>query len=245
MYCSRVTAMAAVALSLGMSATASAADLSLPTKAPPAPAPAVAHSWAGFYLGGHFGYGWAFPQITEDFTFTTVGNPPRPRGILGGVQGGYNWQSGSWVYGVDVDFTWSGVKGSSTCVVPFGTLTCTGLPDEYSTINARFGYAIDRSLFYVKGGPAWMDEGFRHLSITTPTCVGTPCTGNNATWGWTVGAGVEYALNRNWSLRGEYDFLDFDHSERVTVSNGASADIFSLTRTFHLLKFGVNYNFGA
>ena len=40
-------------------------------------------NWSGFYVGGHFGYGWAFPEITEDTTGTKVGNPPRPKGIFG------------------------------------------------------------------------------------------------------------------------------------------------------------------
>src|SRR5258708_10791560 len=97
---------------LGCVSFASAADM--PTKAPVYSAVVPAVNWTGLYIGGHFGYGWAFPEITEALTGTTVGNPPRPRGILGGVQGGYNWQSGSWVYGIDLDFTWSGVQGSST-----------------------------------------------------------------------------------------------------------------------------------
>src|SRR5581483_4419430 len=66
--------------------TAFAADM--PVKAAPA---APIWNWSGFYVGGHFGYGWAFPEITEDAPGARIGNPPRPKGILGGAQLGYNW----------------------------------------------------------------------------------------------------------------------------------------------------------
>jgi len=231
-----VAAMAAAVLG-GIPALA--ADM--PVKAPVV---APAFNWTGFYVGGHFGYGWAFPEITEDVTFTKVGNPPRPRGILGGVQAGYNWQAGSWVYGLEGDFTWSDIKGSSTCVIPAGTLACSGLPDLFSTVTGRIGYAMDRALYYVKGGAAWMSEDFRHLSITIPTCVGSPCTGSNSTWGWTIGAGAEYAFDPRWSLRLEYDYLDFGSKEHVVVTNGATSDAFDLTRTFQVIKVGLNYKFG-
>ncbi len=233
-------AVAAAALS-----AAPALAIDMPVKAPVyKAAPAPMFNWTGFYVGGHVGYGWAFPEITESTTGTPVGNPPRPRGILGGAQLGYNWQAGNWVYGLESDITWSRVAGSSICVVPGGTLNCRGEPDLYSTVTGRIGYAADRSLYYVKGGAAWMSEGFRHLSITIPTCVGTPCTGSNSTWGWTIGAGGEYAFAPNWTLRLEYDFLDFGNKEHVTVTNGVSADNFELTRTFHLIKLGLNYKFG-
>lgn len=224
-----------------LSGAAFAADL--PTKAAPSVAPLW--NWSGFYVGGHFGYGWAFPEITEDATGTRVGNPPRPKGILGGVQVGYNWQSGRWVYGVEGDFTWSDVKGSANSVVPAGVINAQGLPDDYSTITGRIGYAVDRSLFYVKGGAAWMNERFKQLSVTVPNCVGTPCTGSNDTWGWTVSAGAEYAIDPRWSARLEYVYMDFPTHEHVVTSNGVSTNSFHLTRTFSLIKFGLNYRFGG
>jgi outer membrane immunogenic protein len=224
--------------------SATAADL--PVKARPAPPPAVAAwSWAGLYVGGHFGYGWAFPEMSEGLTGVAIPNPPRPRGILGGVQAGYNLQAGPWVYGIEADYTWSRVAGSSDCVVPQGVVNCRGEPDTYATVAGRLGYAADRTLWFAKGGAAWMDEGFRHLAVTIPTCAGTPCTGSNSTWGWTVGGGVEYAFDPNWSVKLEYTYLDYPKLERVVVSNGVSQDIFDLTRTFHLVKLGINYRFSS
>lgn len=220
-------------------APAIAADL--PLKA----APLTIWNWTGFYVGGHFGYGWAFPELTQVPSGVAIINPPRPRGILGGAQAGYNFQSGSWVIGIEGDYTWSRVAGSSNCVVPQGIIDCKGEPDTYATIAARLGYAVDRTLWFAKGGAAWMSEGFRQLAVTIPTCVGTPCTGSNSTWGWTAGGGVEYAVDSNWSVKLEYTFLDYPTEERVTVSNGVSQNVFDVTRTFHLIKAGLNYRFGA
>jgi outer membrane immunogenic protein len=232
-----------VAIVAILSWPALAADM--PTKAPPLAPPAPAPSWTGFYFGGHFGYGWAFPEITADFTGTAVGNPPRPRGVLGGVQVGYNWQTNHWVYGLEGDFTWSDIKGTSNVVGPVGILNAQGLPDDLSTITGRVGYADMRMLYYIKGGAAWMSEKFNQLSVTTPNCVGTPCTGSNDTWGWAVGAGAEYAIDPHWSIKLEYNYLDFPRHEGVTTSNGVSTNSFHLTRTFDLIKFGLNYKFGG
>lgn len=219
-----------------------AADM--PVKAPVAPIIPI-WNWSGFYVGGHFGYGWAFPEITEDAFGTKVVNPPRPRGILGGAQLGYNWQVGSWVFGLEGDYTWSDIKGSSNVVAPAGILNAEGLPDSLATFAGRFGYAHERLLFYVKGGAAWMSEDFKQLSVTVPICVGTPCTGSNKTWGWAVGVGGEYAFDPHWSVRLEYSFLDFPSNEHVITSNGASTNSFHLTRTFDLIKFAINYRFGG
>jgi outer membrane immunogenic protein len=224
--------VAAVAVSPAHAGARGAPDHSVPAAGSP-----VAHNWAGLYGGVHAGYGWAFPDIASG------ANPPRPKGILGGVQAGYNWQWTTWVLGIDGDFTFSEVAGSSNNPVPGGTLIARGLPDKYATLAGRAGYAVDRSLFFVKAGPAWMSENFKQIATGGAFCTGTPCTVSNNTWGWTAGAGAEYAMTEKWSVKLEYSFLDFPKSERVAVSNGVSQNIFNITRTFDLLKVGVNYKF--
>ncbi len=36
----------------------------------------------------------------------------RKHGFVGGAQGGYNWQSGCTVLGIETDWSWSGLKTS-------------------------------------------------------------------------------------------------------------------------------------
>jgi len=239
----RLCAMTAVVLGLGMT-SAAAADLAarpVYTKAPPV---APIYDWSGFYIGGHIGYGWADPNIMLPGGASII-NHPQPNGFLGGGQVGMNWQRGPWVFGVEADASWGDLDETRICTqIPTGlTLSCRGAPKYFGTLDGRLGYAIDRTLLYVKGGAAWSHEDFTQIGITVPTCIGTPCTGSAVQWGWNVGAGIEYGLTSNWSAKLQYDFLDFDHADMVTVTNGVSANVFQITKTIQTIQLGVNYRF--
>lgn len=210
-------------------------------KAPPAVAPV--YDWRGLYIGAHVGYGWARPDIIP--LVGSVTNTPRPAGVLGGGQIGYNFQTGAWVYGIEADTSYGDLDDTRTCVgQPSGvTLSCRGAPKYFGTIDGRLGYAINNWLPYVKGGAAWSHEDFTQLFNVGTVCVGTPCTGGGNQWGWTVGGGLEYGFASNWSLKVEYDFLDFDHSDTVTLSNGASTNTFGVTKTIQKAEVGLNYRF--
>jgi outer membrane immunogenic protein len=96
---------------------ASAADL--PTKGPAyAPPEAAPYNWTGSYVGGHFGYAWGSDPIdlTPGTAFPTGTVPlslaDNPRGVLGGIQYGTNWQFNRFVLGWDSDFSFSDIKRS-------------------------------------------------------------------------------------------------------------------------------------
>ena len=87
------TVLAGLSL-LALCGTASAADLSarMPVKAPAAAPLSATPSWAGFYIGGHVGYGWndtettivtGTPTFPEGFVINS-----KPKGWLGGGQAG-------------------------------------------------------------------------------------------------------------------------------------------------------------
>src|SRR6266481_6540360 len=95
-------------LATGATAEVRAADYPYPPAYPPpyapppraytVPQPLIDCSWAGPYLGGNLGYSWG-----------SVGNnPAKPSGFAGGVQAGYNWQNGPWVFGVEGDIQATG-----------------------------------------------------------------------------------------------------------------------------------------
>ena len=91
---------------LAMSATAFAADL--PVRGPAiAPAPVfVGMTWTGFYVGIHGGWS----DIRERQAMSspafalTVANSAS--GGLAGLHAGYNFQSGSMVYGIEADIAY-------------------------------------------------------------------------------------------------------------------------------------------
>ena len=97
--------------------------------------PLSSFSWIGPYLGGNLGYEWG----------STSNNPTRPSGIAGGIQGGYNWQSGQFVFGAEAD-------------IQLAAANDTFAPWKFSnpwfgTVRGRAGYAIGSLLLYGTAGP--------------------------------------------------------------------------------------------
>src|SRR5262249_48165161 len=125
------TGLVAIVSTVAMASLAAAADL--PTKAPASVPPAVVpYNWTGSYVGGHIGYGWGSDPIDlAPFTSFAVGTVPgsiadNPRGVLGGIQYGTNWQYNRFVLGWDSDFSFTDIKRSQTLVtLPAGVATAT------------------------------------------------------------------------------------------------------------------------
>ena len=94
-------------------------------------------SWAGPYLGGHVGYAWG----------SVDNNPTKPSGFSGGVQAGYNWQNGPWVFGLEGDVQ---VTGAEETFAPWKFSN-----PWFGTLRGRVGYALSNVLFYGTGGLAF------------------------------------------------------------------------------------------
>ena len=201
----------AVALAVAGGATAAnAADLGYqPRQAYTVNQPLNAYSWAGPYLGGNLGYDWG-----------SVGsNPTKPSGFVGGIQGGYNWQTGPWVFGVEGDLE---LTGADDTFAPWKFSN-----PWFGTVRGRAGYAFSNILFYATAGLAFGElkgETFGGLSES------------HSTLGWTLGAGTEFGLSQNWSAKIEYLYVDLDSSNFVIT--GAKNDY-----RFGLVRAGVNFHF--
>ena len=174
-----------------LSGAAPAADMARPVyKAPPAGVLPVAYDWTGFYVGGHVGYGWAEKDWRDAFGLNLSN---RASGFLGGGQVGFNYQINQFVLGVEGDFSWSGINGSTSTGPLVGAPLGNGFNTDVnwvSTLTGRAGLAFDRWLVYGKGGVAWANDSFSTNRYTLPATVGVKET----RIGWTVGAGVEYAF---------------------------------------------------
>ncbi len=230
--------LASVAVA-AMTGAAAAADLPS-RKAPVAYAPvAMAYSWTGFYVGGQIGYAWgehAGRVTTAGGTF--LGNEKvKSNGFLGGVHAGYNMQSGAFVYGLEADIEASNVRGSTALILSPGDFGKARIGTQGS-IRGRLGFAADRALFYVTGGLAIAD-------INTKVINGAAVDSfSNTRYGWTLGAGVEYALTNNWSVRGEYRYTDFGKQNNTLVASFAGIKVRD-TVTDHAVRLGVSYKFGG
>ena len=216
-----------------------AADLSRPVyKAPPAGALPVAYDWTGLYIGGHIGYGWADKSWQDLIGFGTVSH--KADGFLGGGQAGFNFQTGMFVFGVEGDVSWADLKGGSTTgpllLAPLGANFNTKV-DWTATLTGRVGLAFDRWLVYGKGGVAWAHDTYNTNFYTFPGSVSL----DETRVGWTVGAGVEYAIAQNWTTKLEYNYMDFG-TKNVSFAPFTTT---AIDQQIHAVKFGVNYKFGA
>ena len=192
---------------LGLASGAMAADL--PSRMAPAPAPMIAavpvFTWTGFYAGVNAGYGWNSNSnnntvLVPGIGLVDVGSGGDDGGFVGGGQIGYNYQIGSFVWGLEADLQWADRGGNNGNVLVPGVgvvnLGNGNNSDWFGTVRARAGFAFDRFLVYATGGFAFSDNN------SGGTCsVGAfafDCGSGGDSTGWTVGGGVEWAMPVNW-----------------------------------------------
>lgn len=271
----------AAALLAAVTAPAVAADI--PMKARPAPVMVEAWNWNGFYLGGNAGYSWGRSRTTVDYFNAATGAaivPPagsvtsadfKLNGAIAGGQIGYNWQSGSWLLGLEADAQWSGEKGSGAflcaagalapgaCLpgltfVPPGlvgtTVTLNQQIEWFGTFRARGGVLVAPSiLFYVTGGLAYgsvKSDGVLGAVAANGAALVAAFSSKGTNLGWTVGGGVEAHLGGNWTAKAEYLYMDlgtFNSTVAINVVPTTIGANISSRVTDHVARVGINYHF--
>jgi opacity protein-like surface antigen len=218
-------------------------------KAPPSVA-FQPYSWSGLYIGGiigtAFGETTTFVPAQIGFLFSQLNEQAlvNSSGILGGIEAGYNYQTASWLLGIESDIAWTNLRGSKFCFT-FGLAASDSCSVDrlspVATITSRFGYTWDRVLVYMKGGGAWTDGSF---SIKyNPTGAGTSY--GDSMLGWTVGGGLEFGLTPRWSVKAEYDYIDFGSRTQAVgaVLGPFAVPVVRTTENLSEVKFGLNYRF--
>jgi outer membrane immunogenic protein len=237
-----VACVAVAGLSVGFSGAAAAADLS-PVYTGPAPLP---FTWTGVYFGGNAGYGWQSSSddiVLTNPSATTVGL--KESGGFVGIQMGYNYQIGLLVLGLEGDVQAANIKNSFTRVIdPAGdSLNASGNVDEFGTIRGRIGAAFDHFLVYATGGAAL--GGISNTLNVTSTGGFASLQNDSTQLGYTIGGGVEYAVDQNWSIKGEYQYISFG-SESLSpagTANTVATTSNSITTDIHTVRIGVNWRF--
>jgi outer membrane immunogenic protein len=240
-------------------APAFAADM--PVRAPVyKAAPAPMFSWTGCYLGAHAGYGWGkdnngFGNAVFDGDFAPELGPynQRTSGGLAGGQLGCNYQGPTnWVVGLEGELSWSGVKGSLTTPedgADPGTFTRFQTRNRWDgDVAVRLGYAMDRSLLFGKVGAAWGNFRYTETHDDFPTihaCALCSVNINGTRAGLLLGAGWEYALQNNWTVKVEYNYINYGSHTIPYPSTGGSATSFPVHDTENVIKVGVNYLFSS
>jgi outer membrane immunogenic protein len=184
---------------------AGAADLAVQAPVYKA-APPVYSDWSGFYIGVHGGYGWGDMSFDSPFGYTNG----KPKGGVFGGQAGYNWQFGSFVTGLEVDYSGADLTDSSgTIFSPFFNRETK--VDQLGSARARVGYTVLPDLLvYGTGGLGW-----GHTEVNESLNFGRfgiAGSSDVSSVGWTAGAGLEYKLYGHWLVRGEYLHYDLGKS---------------------------------
>ena len=203
----------AVALAAVLTASATASSPVLSADLPPSPLAPVYEQplppenvFEGWYLGGTVG------GATVSYDFSPASGSIDSSGVLGGVIGGWSWQRGPVVVGIEGDFLGADISGSRH--FNGGANLASPNIDAMADLRLRAGYAITpRVLVFGTFGGAWANAD---LPIQGPGGGG----GNADFFGWSAGGGAEVALNPNWSARFDYQFTDFD-SKKVNYPGGS------------------------
>ncbi|OJW61469.1 MAG: hypothetical protein BGO65_10695 [Afipia sp. 64-13] len=201
------------------------------------------------------------------------------KGAIGGIQFGYNFQTApQWVVGVEADFNGLDLKGTADSTFRLGMglgasqivgLVANEKADWFGTIRARIGWVPEEKLLvYGTGGLAYgqirqsvvfnappnfsggsgtYGVGFQCSATGLDCFVGSS---SRTAVGYAAGAGLEYAISRNVTLRAEYLYVNLGktstRASAVTpqipyapasfVANFGDFD-------FNVVRAGLNYRF--
>jgi outer membrane immunogenic protein len=240
-----IAAAAAFAVASGaMIGQASAADLDFMPAPPP---PVFVPTWAGFYVGGHIGYGEGDFDVRQDLDYfdnVNAGlndsysffNSLSPDGLVGGVQGGYNWQINQLVLGIEADISFTdwghstatfdsndvlalgGVGGLGANEYAFGSTSAD--IDFLASVRGRLGFAMNNFLIYGTGGIAWADAdaSARVVVYDATNDIETEWTGKRSfnDIGFVVGAGMGWmVIPQTFSVGVEGLYYFFDQSKTL------------------------------
>ncbi len=124
--------------------------------------------------------------------------------FAGGVHVGYNWQRGAIVYGIEADYSFTGIEYNV-----FNTEIAS--IDGLGSVRARLGYAVNDLLLFATAGFAWKDSdtiGGNFVNLDDS--------------GYVLGAGAEIKFGQKYSFRGEVLHYSF---ENESIFNLGAVDV--------------------
>ena len=249
------------------------------------------YDWTGVYVGGFVGGATGAnvtnkatnsPKLFGEIPFgstSTSTNSSTSGSFMGGGTVGYNWQLPKTPYliGLEGEYGYLGSSGSSQSqsVGPQGIVqlntqnkTTIGSDFGYGLVGGRIGYALDRSIFYVKSGAVFTQVKSTN-STNTNTTPDVPLNFNTAgssssggtTTGFAIGGGVEFAPswygNQNVTVKVEYLYFGIPTTSNSSQNSSSQPSLAfptvplytenssyqNSTGGISTAKIGVNYKF--
>jgi outer membrane immunogenic protein len=228
---------------------------------------AVSHryNWNGFYGGVNGGFGVAnnstqfspLPNAAAFFDLApTTLNPNTIDGYIGGAQIGRNWQMEEWVFGLETDFQTGPAADISQAPISAingtpegGSLQTSEKTDWFGTFRVRGGFTpIGRLLIYLTGGFAYGSVNYSAATDFQPAGkYDYSASYNKIKMGWTAGAGAEWVLQKNFSLKAEYLYYDLGDESATAIAGPIPNSPYEVGYEWQtkvsLFRIGLNYKF--
>lgn len=221
-------------------------SLALPAEAAdfPAQIDAPALDWSGFYVGVNAGGG-LLSATTTDYQAFILGGvggdlSQSATGYLLGGTAGFNVQSGQMVFGIESDLQWSSLAADRS--LSAGLIENNASWDWFGTLRVRGGVAVDRAMAYVTAGVAAV--GANHFyGWLLPPSPEFDVDVSSTEFGITAGAGVEYALSENLSLKLDYLYVGLPTKQVVEAGGFGDEYDFDFLSSAHVARAGLNFRF--
>jgi outer membrane immunogenic protein len=233
---------------------------------PPALAQDEGNYWNGFYLGAVAGGAWGntkaratitagngavvIPPADARLLSTTEAHNDTHAGFTGGVEGGYNYMMGPWLFGLEADWTSLDLKNTSdrSLVSNVNPATTFRLDQNIKSnwmvsLRPRVGYATGPWLVYATMGVGWSELKYSaEFSDNRAVTDAITASSSSTKTGWVAGLGGGYALTPRWSLKGEWLYADFGHVGSAQVGQFVSVTPRDSVKT-NMFRFGADYRF--
>lgn len=239
------------------------------------------YNWSGFYAGAVAGAAWGqydprtatvddgYLDAADAAAVTAAGAQSiETNGFVTGIEGGYNFQTGRWLLGLEADLEAVHVIGQTNSGgVPYpGAAPPGGTPGDVFTIfssansdwlltaRPRIGFvAANNWLIYATGGVAVTRL---HTDISfdddNPSVFAEEAGKIDATKvGYAVGGGVEAPLTNRLSVKADYLHVGFGNTAGVSTANDLlplfPAQVFTHSSDLKadMVRVGLNYHFDA
>ena len=238
----------------GNDAAVGEAPVRMYTKAVKAPLVNSIYDWTGFYLGANVGGGLStkdWEYFDPDGSFTMSGDPGfvgegshNATGPVAGGQGGYRWQTGRAVFGVEAQGNWANMTGQNESFLGFvggGDVNNTKI-NSLGIFTGQVGYTAFDTLLYVKGGAVVVNE--RYFVTDKQTGI-LEASQNDTRWGAAVGAGLEYGFTANWTAGIDYihGFMGTKTLGITDVTDGSVYETERIRQSLDLVTLRMNYKF--
>ena len=227
-----------VALVVLLAGPALAADVAVPEPSYQKVIPVPVYSWTGCYLGGEGG--WAWGRSVHD---TAIGSATQYYAISGGLIGGTlgcNYQVSQVLFGVEGDYSWMRKKGNGPETPQFDAATISETKENWlATVRGRLGVTpAQQWLIYVTGG-------YAVASVTARIINGFDVSETKTRNGWTVGAGMEWAIAGSWTWKFEYLYVSLQNAGYFAVPPAGVIARTGVPTNDHVARVGLNYRFGG